>query len=70
MVGKSAHVQIIPQKGTQNAAKLPLEACDKNQWTFLLYFMGGSFNSRNNFFNLGSFAKVSVPLQSIDPWCV
>ena len=26
------------------------------------------FNSRNNFANLGSFAKVSVPVGSIIPW--
>ena len=31
---------------------------------------GVGFNSRNNFANLGSFAKVSVPLQFVIPWCV
>ena len=68
MVGKSAHLQVIPRKGTQNAANLPLQTCDKNQWTFL-YDMGVGFNSLNNCANLGSFAKVSVPLQFIIPWC-
>ena len=67
MVGKSTHLQIIPQKSTQNAANLPLQTCDKNQWTFLVYNTGVGFNSRDNFANSCSFAKVSVPLQSIIP---
>ena len=35
---------------------------------FLLYVTSVGFNSRNNFVNLGSFAKVSVPLKFIIPW--
>ena len=34
----------------------------KTSRLFLLYDMGIGFNSRNNFSNLGSFAKVSAPL--------
>ena len=34
---------------------------------FLLYDTGIDFSSHNNFFNLGSFAKVSVPVGSIAP---
>ena len=67
MVGKSTHLQVISQKRTQNAANLPLQTCDKKQWTFLLNDTGVGFNSRNNFANLGSFAKVSVPLQFVIP---
>ena len=36
----------------------------ENQWTF---FYGADFSSRNNFSNLGSFAKVFVPVKSIIP---
>ena len=39
----------------------------KNQWTFLLYNAAVDFSSRNNFANLGSFAKISVPVQTIIP---
>ena len=35
---------------------------------FLLYDTGVGFSSHNNFANLGSFAKVSVPVGSIIPW--
>ena len=34
----------------------------------LLYSTCVDFNSRNSFANLGSFAKGSVPVQSIIPW--
>ena len=39
----------------------------KTSGHFLLYDTGVGFNSRNNFANLGSFVKVSVPLQYIIP---
>ena len=67
MLGKSTYLQVILQKSTQNGRNSPLQTCDENQWTFVLYNMGVSFNSRNNFVNLGFFAKVSVPLQFIIP---
>ena len=70
MLEKSAHLPIIRQKNTQNTATLPLQTCDKNQWTFLLYDTGVDFSSRNNSANLGSFAKVSFPVQSIFPCLV
>ena len=56
------------KKSTQNAANLPLQTCDENQWTFLAYDTSVCFNSRINFANIGSLAKVSVPLQFIIPW--
>ena len=34
---------------------------------FLLYSAGVNFSSRNNFANLGSFAKVSAPVQFMIP---
>ena len=61
MVGKSPHLQVISQKRTQNAANLPLQACNKNQWTFLLYDTSVGFNSCNTFANLGSTAKFFAP---------
>ena len=67
MVWRNTHLQVIRQKSTQHPANLPLQTCDKNQWAFLLGDMGVGFNFRNNFANLGSFAKVSVPLQSTIP---
>ena len=54
MLGKSTHLQVILQKSTQKTQqiRLPLQPCDKNQWTFLLYDRA---SARNNFANLGSF---------------
>ena len=48
-------------------ANRDINLCDKHQWTFLLYETSVGFNSRNNFANFGSFAKVSVSLQFIIP---
>ena len=33
-----------------------------------LYDTDVDFSSRNNFANLGFFAKVSVPVESVTPW--
>ena len=70
MLEKSAHLPIIRQKNTQNTATLPSQTCNKNQRTFLLYSTGVDFSSRNDSANLGSFAKVSFPVQSIFPCLV
>ena len=70
MVGKSARLQVIPQRSTQSTTNLPLQTCKKNQQTFFVHSTGVNFSSRNNFANLGSFAKVSVSVQSIIPCCV
>ena len=43
---------------------------EKNQWTFLWCRTGIDFNSCNNLANKGFFAKVSVPVESIIPWCM
>ena len=59
-VQKSTHLQVIPQQSTQNTARLPLQTCEKSQQSFLLYNTGVAFSLRNNFADLGSFAKVSV----------
>ena len=67
MIGKSTHLQVIPQKSTQNAAKLPLQNMRQKPVEFLLNDTGVDFNFRNNFASLCFFAKVSVPLQFIIP---
>ena len=51
----------------QNTANIALQTEEKNQWTFLWHRRGVDFSSRNNFTNLGSFAKVSVPVETIIP---
>ena len=56
MIGKSIHLQIIPQKSTQNGQ------ATKTSELFLLYYTGVGYNSRNNFSNLGSFANASIPV--------
>ena len=61
---KSTHLQAIPQ---QRKANLEIQTYKKNQWTFLWNHTGVDFSSRNNFANLGSFGKVSVPVQFIIP---
>ena len=55
MLEKSTYLQVIPRQSTQNR---------HNQWTFLMT----PHWRRNNFTNLGSFAKVFIPLGSIIPW--
>ena len=67
MLGKTTHLQVIPQKSTQNAANLPYRHATKTSGNFLLYNTGVGFNSSSNFANLGSFAKVSFPLKSTIP---
>ena len=43
----------------------------ENQRAFFLFNdMGVNCSSRKNLANLGSFAKVSVPIESIIPWPV
>ena len=48
-------------------ANLLLQTCEKNQWLFWLRSIGVGFSSRNNFFNLDSFAKVSISVGFIVP---
>ena len=52
---KSPHLHVVPQQSTK-------------MQHFLLHRTGLDFSSRNKFTNLGSFAKVSVPVESIIPW--
>ena len=57
MVGKSTHLQVIPQQSTQNAVNTR-----KTSELFPLFNTGVDFSLRNNFANSGSFAKVFVPV--------
>ena len=64
---KNTHWQVIPQQSTQNTTNLQLQTYEKNKWTFYWHLMGVGFSFRNNFANLGSFAKVSFPVAVIIP---
>ena len=68
MLGNSTHLQVISQQSTQNTANLPLQTCEKTSGLFLSHDTDAGFSSRNNFANLGSFAKVSFPVEFIIPW--
>ena len=57
-----------PSAKHQNTANLALQTCEKNWWTALWHHMFVDFSSRNIFNNLGFFAKVTVPVESIIPW--
>ena len=63
MVGKSTSAK-LPKR-----SKFAITTCYKNSELFLSYDTGVDFSSRDNFPNLGSVAKVSVPVRSIIP-CV
>ena len=65
MVEKKLQFTSYPAAKHLNTANLPLQTCEKNQWTFLLYDTGVGFNPQNNFAN--SIAKVSIPVQLIIP---
>ena len=62
MPGKSTHLQVIPQQNIQNFAISDMQ--EKLADFFLLYDTGVEFSSRNNFANLGSFAKFFVSVES------
>ena len=50
------------------AKNLAIQTYKKSQWTFLRHRTGADLSSQNNFTNLGSFAKVFVPVETIVPW--
>ena len=62
MVGKSTRLQVIPQQGTQNTQICHYRHTRKTSELLLLFNTGTDFSLSNNFANLGSFAKVSVPV--------
>ena len=67
MLGQSTQLQVILQQSAKNTASLPLQTCEKNQWTFSLKNTGVDFTSCGKFANIGSFEKVSILFQSIIP---
>ena len=70
MLGKSTHLQVISQQSTQTQQICHYRHARKTSELFLLHNTGIDFSSRNNVANLGSFAKVSAPDQSIIPCCI
>ena len=66
MLGKSTHLQAIPQKAPKTQQICHYRHATKTSG-LSLYDTSIGFNSRNNFANLGALAKVSAPLQFIIP---
>ena len=67
MVGKSAHLQVIPPQSNQKLSNFFItDIRKKTSELFLLFNTGVDFSLRNNFANSGSFAKVSVPVHNYD----
>ena len=56
-----------PAAKHQNAANLGLQTYEKNQWTFLWHHAVVNCIASNNLSNLGSFARVLVPVITITP---
>ena len=57
-VSKKHPLTCYPAAKHQNVANLELQTYEKNQWTFLWHStIGVEFSARNDFTNLGSFAK-------------
>ena len=67
MLGKSAHLQVIPQQAPKTQQICHYRHAGKTSELLLLYNTGVDSSTRNNLANLGSFAKVSVPVHSIIP---
>ena len=64
---KSTHSQVTSQQSTQNKANLRLHT-RKTSGPFFLYDTSVDFSSHNNFANIGSIAKVSIPVKTTIPW--
>ena len=67
MVGKGTRLQVIPQQSTQKQQICNYRHARKTSEPFLLYNASVDFSCRNNFANLSSSAKVSVPVEPITP---
>ena len=64
MLGKSAHLQVIPQQAPKTQQICHYRHTRKTSELFLLFNAGVDFNLRNNLANSGSFAKVSIPVRN------
>ena len=67
MVGTSTQFTSYPAEKHPKSSKFAITYMLQKPVDFFLYDTSVGFNSRHNSANLGSFAKVSVPLQSIIP---
>ena len=68
MVGKAPIYELSRRKAPKTQQICHYKHTTKTSGPFLLYDTSVGFNSHNNFANLCSSAKVSVPLQFIIPW--
>ena len=64
MPEKTTHLQVIPQQSTQTQQTCSYRHTTKPSGLLYKHRTGVDFSSRNNFQNLGSFAKVSVPVKN------
>ena len=60
------HSFTYPAANHQNAANLGLQSYEKTNGLSLWHSTGVNFSPRNNVSNFGSFAKVSVPVETIE----
>ena len=63
-----ALIYTLSRSKHQNTANLSLQTYEKNQWICFTVQHGFDYNSRTNFANLGSFAKLSIPVEPAIPW--
>ena len=62
-----ALIYTLSRSKHQNTANLSLQTYKKNQWICFTVPHGLDYNSRTYFANLGSFAKLSVPVEPTIP---
>ena len=65
MVGKAPIYILTSRKAPETQQICYYRHATKTSGLFLFYDKGVGFSSRNNFANLASFAKVSVPLHTV-----
>ena len=61
MLGKSIHLQVIPQQSTKTQQICHYKHTRKTSELILLFNTGVDFSLRNNFANSSSFTQISVP---------
>ena len=65
MLGKSTHLQVIPQQSAPKTQQIcHYRYARKTSELVLLFNTSVDFSLRNNFATAGSFAKVSVPVHN------
>ena len=68
-VSGKAPIYMLSRSKAPKYSKFSIANIREHRWIFLWYRMGVDFCSRNNFKDFCSFAKDSVLLESMMPWC-